>query len=232
MDCICPSGTMSCTAAGLMAASTEASLAACSAYITMQTLSVGVMAADGAHCLEAAQMAAHQQDAVLGRHVAAHDVLADDVDIEQVEAIVEQIDAVMHGSRRRQGSGGKSRRCGQAGPSTPPQVGGRGAPCTRREQQEVGGDEVEHDAAQTSAKAQRNPCHQPHGGGAAALSTLPPVFACGGRVHAATVRSAPLAMSRPAQSMRKLSLPAACGWAVKQSASPGRAGLENLRCCC
>ena len=58
---------MSCTAAGLMAASMALILRAFSSYMTMATRKSGLPAADRAHHFEAAQVRAHQEDAAARR---------------------------------------------------------------------------------------------------------------------------------------------------------------------
>ena len=115
---------------------------------------------------------------------------ADDFDIEEVKAVVEQVNPVMNGAGKGQDMAetvtpaGRSRECTvQVGLAGVARLGGK--------KREIEGDAIEHQTPDAAAKSERNPHHQAQDGAVAALLLLPPVrfHDWGERLPLATSRS-------------------------------------------
>ncbi len=107
---------------------------------------------------ETAHVRTHQEYTLAFDDRVQHLLLAMHVDLEQVEALVEQIDPIVNGRGKREevpvDVGPAQRTVQHAG-----QIVARRGPAGRREQQEVGSDTVQYHAPRAPAEAQRDPGH-------------------------------------------------------------------------
>src|SRR6185437_8347559 len=193
---------------------------------------IGLLAADRAHHLEAAEMRAEEQAARALLQDVAHDRLTMHGDVVAVELVVEQEDAVER-------AGGEAVIVAEDVDDTRPaaedaaEIVARRAARAQREDEEIAADRIEQQARRPAAETERHPDDEADGLGGAALAPRRPLrrmAAPGG--HGATVssRTTPLSASRsgPSRKHSKRVSPVASLSQRSASRSPGRTGWRNL----
>ncbi len=171
-------------------------------------------------------MRTHQQCPFLLEQGLLQVVGAGHLDVERVEAVVEQVHPVVDGAGEAEDmpvavapARGPPERARQIDLAGPARLGG--------EEGEIERDAMQHQTAQAAAEGQRNPDHQLEDGGVAALLlTHPPGPDAG--VHLGGGTRLPEATARPSQLTRKAMAPRADTSSAKCSVSPGPQGLRNL----
>jgi hypothetical protein len=153
---------------------------------------------------------------------------ADHLDVEQVETVVEQVDAVVDGAREAEHMAVAVRPFRPA-VQRPLQVGAAEAAGFRREEHEIGGDADQHEAPDGAAEGQRNPHHQFQDGQIAAFLLAQPV-GFGGLflAHGAGGVRLPAATSRSAARTVKAMAPLGLGVSEKSQRFVGADRAEEL----
>ena len=193
----------------------------------------GLLATHCAQYFKAANMRAHQKNAVVRGVQFCHEVMLMNMDIEQVEMVIDQVNPVVN-------RGGEAQKMPEYKPPAdarlagqvqcPVQVVCRGPPCRCVGNTKIGGDTIEHTTARAAAKAQGNPRHDTQHQHIAALGVLRPSVSriCAAVVlaHSATSRSnVPVAIWRPWQVTLKRVGRLAPSMQEITSVSPGSTGL-------